>query len=307
MTPTQPDESAWTVEISRSALERNNREMDGTAPLLRGGLESTNEESIEVPIPLTGGEHSESIHVLHVDDNPDLAELTQRYLEQHEGFTVTCRTNAVEALAFLRERDVDCVISDYEMPNTDGIEFLEIVREKHPNLPFILFTAKGSEAIASEAIAAGATDYMQKDVGSDHYEVLANRVRNAVERYRTQQRFWNALSWYQHLVEQDLTGVFIVQDAEFIYVNRQLADILGYSQSELVGTPPTVVASTTEDEAVLQEVMAANAGADETFEYDLSVTRRDGVDVPVEIHGGAIQHDGAPGCIGLLWDRSDRD
>ena len=51
-------------------------------------------------------------------------------------------------------------------------------------MPFILFTGKGSEEIASEAIAAGVTNYVQKNTGSDTYELLAHRIRNGVEQRR---------------------------------------------------------------------------------------------------------------------------
>ncbi|QCC48787.1 response regulator [Halobellus limi] len=71
------------------------------------------------------------------------------------------------------------------MPATDGIEFLEAVREDHPELPFILYTGKGSEEVASDAISAGVTDYLQKGTGSEQYELLANRIRNAVEAHES--------------------------------------------------------------------------------------------------------------------------
>ncbi len=51
----------------------------------------------------------------------------------------------------------------------DGIEFLEAVREGHRDLPFILYTGKGSEEVASDAISAGVTDYLQKGSGTDQY------------------------------------------------------------------------------------------------------------------------------------------
>jgi PAS domain S-box-containing protein len=76
-------------------------------------------------------------------------------------------------------------VSDYEIPGQNGIQFLDTVREDHPELPFILFTGKGSEAVASEAIARGVTDYLQKDSGVEQFELLANRIRNAVSQYRT--------------------------------------------------------------------------------------------------------------------------
>jgi PAS domain S-box-containing protein len=129
------------------------------------------------------------ITVLCVDDDPDVVDLAATFLErQEEDFAVVTATSASEGLDRLAEGGVDCVVSDYDMPGQDGIEFLEAVRGAHGDLPFVLFTGKGSETVASEAISAGATDYLQKGAGTEQYELLANRVRNAVERYRADRR-----------------------------------------------------------------------------------------------------------------------
>ena len=131
----------------------------------------------------------EGIIVLCVDDDSDFVDLTATFLErQGETITVVTTTSADDGLEKLADEDVDCVVSDYNMPGRDGIEFLEAVRETHPDLPFVLFTGKGSEEVASEAISAGATDYLQKKSTTEQYELLANRVRNAVERYRADRR-----------------------------------------------------------------------------------------------------------------------
>lgn len=98
---------------------------------------------------------------------------------------VTTATSAEDGLEHIRSDTVpDCVVSDYDMPGTNGIEFLEAVRADHLNLPFILFTGKGSEAVAGDAISAGATDYLQKKLGNEQYELLANRILNAVRQDR---------------------------------------------------------------------------------------------------------------------------
>lgn len=130
---------------------------------------------------------SSPIRVLHVDDDGDFADLTATFLERkNERIRVETADRVADALD--RVADVDCVVSDFDMPGTNGIEFLEGIRDDHPNLPFILFTGKGSEDIASDAIAAGVTDYLQKDPGSGQYTVLANRIENAVEKYRATER-----------------------------------------------------------------------------------------------------------------------
>jgi len=123
----------------------------------------------------------EPVRVLHVDDEPDFVETASTFLEREDDrLTVETTTRADEGLERLKKDSHDCVVSDYEMPRKDGIEFLESVRERCPTLPFILFTGKGSEEIASEAISAGVTDYLQKGTGTEQYTVLANRIENAV-------------------------------------------------------------------------------------------------------------------------------
>jgi PAS domain S-box-containing protein len=133
-------------------------------------------------------ESAGDIRVLHVDDDPEFADLTATLLEREDGrFSVGTAVGASEGLDCL-DGDVDCVVSDYDMPGTDGVEFLRTVREDHPEVPFILFTGKGSEEIASEAISAGVTDYLQKGTSTEQYALLANRIANAVEQARANRR-----------------------------------------------------------------------------------------------------------------------
>jgi PAS domain S-box-containing protein len=133
---------------------------------------------------------SETVRVLHVDDEPSFGDLVATYLERadesFEVLTVTSPSEAIDRLA--DDGRIDCIVSDYDMPRMDGIELLERVRSAYPDLPFVLFTGKGSEEVASQALAAGATDYLQKQSGTEQYELLANTVGNAVERSRTARR-----------------------------------------------------------------------------------------------------------------------
>ncbi|WP_423999496.1 PAS domain S-box protein [Haloarcula salina] len=125
--------------------------------------------------------HGGEIRVLHVDDDPDLGDLVALHLERvHEDLTVYTERRAVDGLERLSAEPFDCVVSDHDMPGMGGLEFLRAVRDDHGDLPFILFTGKGNEEIASDAISAGVTEYLQKGIGTDQYTVLANRIERAV-------------------------------------------------------------------------------------------------------------------------------
>lgn len=127
---------------------------------------------------------SNQIHVLHVDDDPSFGELLGEYLRREdEQFEVTTATSAAEGLQHLTDdsRPVHCLVSDFEMPHMNGLEFLKTVRKTRPELPFIFFTCNGSREVAHDAISAGATEYLQKNGGFEQYTALADLVQNAVD------------------------------------------------------------------------------------------------------------------------------
>jgi PAS domain S-box-containing protein len=100
--------------------------------------------------------------VLYVDDEPELLTLCRLFLEKDGKNTVITAESAAEGLKRLREGRIDVVVSDYLMPESDGVDFLRQVRAEFGKVPFILFTGKGREEVAIEAINLGVTYYVQK-------------------------------------------------------------------------------------------------------------------------------------------------
>lgn len=173
------------------------------------------------------------ITVLHVDDDPQFGELTKAMLEREdETFDVISETNPHEVAELLEQRAIDCLVSDYDMPGMNGIELLEQIREDNPALPVILFTGKGTEAVASRAISAGVTDYLQKEGRSDQYTVLANRIHNAVE-HRINER---KREQYQAVVETAGDAMYVLDEEGYIeIVNKAFERRSGYDREELLG------------------------------------------------------------------------
>jgi len=136
--------------------------------------------------PYIGDGPQDTIHVLHVDDEFNQLILTKRFLEDADpAIQIESSPSPKEALRMLEHGSFDCIISDYVMMEMDGISLARLIREKS-RIPFILFTGRGSEEVASEAFAAGVDDYLRKEIDPSHFRVLAKRVRTAVEKYRAE-------------------------------------------------------------------------------------------------------------------------
>ncbi|AXG06192.1 PAS domain S-box protein [Haloplanus rubicundus] len=241
-----------------------------------------------------------SIRVLHVDD--DLVELAADALERSsEALRVQTETSVDDALTRLETDDVDCVVSDYEMPGRDGLEFLRVVRECDPDLPFILFTGKGSEEIASEAISAGVTDYLQKERGLDQYAVLANRIENAVSKHGAERMVRRAYG----AMDTAREGIALLdEDGYFRYVNQAYAGITGYERGALIGEHWELLYPDAHVDRIYDEILPA-VPRDGRWSGRTVYERADG-DHIVTSHALAYADDGSLICLVRDCD-DDRD
>ncbi|PSP80520.1 hypothetical protein BRC88_04670, partial [Halobacteriales archaeon QS_4_69_225] len=129
---------------------------------------------------------SSESRVLYVDADPATTEAVRESLEA-DGRSVATAVDAEAGLERLEAAEppgFDCVVSALELPDADGVEFLRSVRSEYPSVPFVLYPGAGSEAVASEAIAAGVTGYVPRTDGAGH-EPLLEAVRDAVEHSST--------------------------------------------------------------------------------------------------------------------------
>jgi PAS domain S-box-containing protein len=179
------------------------------------------------------------------------------------------------------------------MPEMDGIELLKQVRAEYPDLPFILFTGKGSEEVASEAISEGATEYMQKETGMEQYEVLANRIENVTEASRFHQELEMTEAKHKRLLEQSLVGVYVIQNGEFEYVNSKFASIFGYTQEEVIESSVLDLVAESDKELVEENLRRRLDGGVESIRYSFNGVRNDEEVINVEAHGGRIEANGS--------------
>jgi signal transduction histidine kinase/PAS domain-containing protein len=174
-----------------------------------------------------GSSDTEGITVLCVASQPGTAELTGLCLDRANDRidTITAAT-AEEAFDLLGGTDIDCIVSEYHLDDADGLVLLETVRASQPDLPFILFTGRGSETLASRATTAGVTDYVEQTTGLDQYEDLAARVVNAVDQYRRREPSARARR-ARTTLEFAVDPIFVTVDGSCVYANEAARSLCG--------------------------------------------------------------------------------
>jgi PAS domain S-box-containing protein len=178
------------------------------------------------------------IKCLYVDDEPALLELAKEFLEN--GGAVSVRTcDAPEmAMGQIDEEKPDVVISDYQMPGMDGIDLFKAVRAAGHDVPFILFTGKGREEVAIEALNAGIDFYLNK--GGNPRAQFAE-LENVVKQLARRREAEDAVSYnnrrFRHIIENIMDVVLIIDTRGLIkYVSPSTRHSIGYRPDELLGT-----------------------------------------------------------------------
>jgi len=177
------------------------------------------------------------IRVLHVEDDPEFAELVEICLaRENDRIEVTTAGTAEEGIERLRGADYDCIVSDYDMPGLNGVEFLVEVRERFPDLPFVLFTGQGSETVASEAISEGVSDYLQKSTGTEQFAILVNRIENLVSGYRAKREAETQADRIRSIFQR-VSDAFVAVDPDWQYteVNPHAENLLRLPADDLIG------------------------------------------------------------------------
>jgi DNA-binding NarL/FixJ family response regulator len=172
------------------------------------------------------------IAVLYVDDEPLLLELGRQFLEGRGEFVVSMAESVAAARDILANKPFDVIVSDYQMPDTNGIAFLKYARERYPDIPFILFTGRGREEVVIDAINNGAEFYLQK--GGDplpQFTELALKIRAAADKYRAVRELQKQSTVLEERVKElaclyDLAKIISPQGTSLDEMLKQAVDLI---------------------------------------------------------------------------------
>jgi len=162
------------------------------------------------------------VRILYVDDDEFLLDICQEFLGRIGKITVDTARSVDEGLHLIEQTTYDAIISDYEMPIQNGIDFLKTLRSRGDRTPFIVFTGRGREEIIIEAFNSGADFYLQKGgEPKSQFAELIHKVTIAVERGRNIRALENSNSLLRATLEATADGILVVDSFGTITIFNQ--------------------------------------------------------------------------------------
>lgn len=184
----------------------------------------------------------QTMKILFVDDNKDYLMLAKLFIEKIEkNLMIVAIDSAIKALELLEQKKFDLIISDYQMPEIDGLDFLEIIRnELKLEIPFILNTGEFQEDLYTNAMDLGATRCIKKDGEKKYFICLINLIKNLI----SHNTFINSLKMYKekyrYVIDTVNDGIVSINEEGIITNWNKAGEIIfGYSIGEIIGKPLT--------------------------------------------------------------------
>jgi PAS domain S-box-containing protein len=177
------------------------------------------------------------ISILLVDDEPALLDVTRHFLEKRPDIAVTICSSAFEALRTQKIEKFNVIISDYEMPAMNGIDFLIELRSKGYKVPFIIFTGRGREEVVIEAINNGADFYLQKSGDPKViFTQLNQMISQAVEKQRIHAEFNKSERRFHEIINALPDATFAInRQGNVIAWNHAIEEMTGVSKADMLG------------------------------------------------------------------------
>jgi PAS domain S-box-containing protein len=253
----------------------------------------------------------ESWKIVLIDDEADIREVVSLAL-MDAGYQVAAAPDGEAGVRLCEEEKPQIVITDIRMPRMDGIQVLETVKERYPDVEVIVVTAFGEMDLAVRALQLDASDFITKPIGD---EALFLALGRAEERYtarkrlkdytlllekgwaRTAQELIRTFTFQENLIESSMDGILACDEKERVVTfNKSMEQMLGYRKEEVLQKMDLSVFFLPEDALRLSEALESEnyGGPHRLYLYETNLLGIGGRKIPVQMSASVLFNEGHP-------------
>jgi PAS domain S-box-containing protein len=187
------------------------------------------------------------IRILHVDDDVAFLQNAKNSLETNTGFQVESVISVAEARSKLKFGKFDVILSDYQMPQKTGLEFLTELRSCGILTPFILVAEKERAEVITRALNLGVCRYIEKQSDTKKFSAqLVEAIHQVYAQFPIKAGIRENIDFLRELYDNLQTGIIIIQPATHTIVaaNKAALNLIGATKEQLIGKTCQTICTT---------------------------------------------------------------
>ena len=240
--------------------------------------------------------------IVIIDDEQDILDILSLALKDAK-YHVSMARDGASGLKICEEKSPQIVITDIRMPIMDGLQVLEALKEKSPEIEVIVVTAFGEIDVAIRALQLDASDFITKPINTKELHLALNRAQERYmarkqlaeytallekEKAKTHQELIKTFAFQKNLIESSMDGILACNErGEVATFNKSLEQLLGYSKDEVLHQMSLSQFLTQDDEKALKSALEMEkfGGPDRLNLYETSLLDHSGQKIPVQVSG----------------------
>jgi len=198
-------------------------------------------------------EYSQKMNLLYVEDNADAREMTSMILGDFFG-EISVAVDGLDGIDKFRNNDYDLIITDINMPNMNGLEMIEKIREINQDIPIVILSAHNEDDFFINSIKLGVDGYLLKPIDLEQMITVLNRViqKNiykieAKTNLKLLEEYKEATNQSSIVSKTDIRGIIT-------YVNDKFCEISGYTKEELIGKNHNIIRHPDNPKSIFKEM-----------------------------------------------------
>jgi PAS domain S-box-containing protein len=251
------------------------------------------------------------ISLLLIEDSEPDAELLLHQLEKG-GFEVKYKRleTSEDMKRALKNQKWDIVISDYVLPEFDGLSAWKVLQKSGLDLPFIIVSGKIGEDAAVDAMRSGVHDYIMKSnmkrlIPAVERELAEAEIRK--KHHEAQEEKQKLEAQYRLVVDNASEGIAIIQDEKFKFINPMIAQVLGRPVNEVLGIPVEKYVHEEDRDPIMklhrQRIKSSSNIPDP---QSFRIQREDGKVRWIEVHAVSVIWEGKAATLNFMTDITER-
>ena len=247
--------------------------------------------------------------IVLIDDEKDIREILTIAL-QDSGYSVRTAADGASGLLLCEEFSPQIVITDIRMPGVDGLQVLETVKRKYPDIEVVVATAFGEMDLAIRALQLDASDFITKPIGDETLYLALRRAMNRFtskkqlqdytallekEKAETSQELLKTIGFQRNLIESSIDGILGCDETGAVVIyNRSMERMLGYSATEAIKQMKFEQFFALKEKERFKEQMAAETygGRNRLLLFESLLQSKSGREIPVQVSAVTLFNEG---------------